>query len=57
MDSDGVCATTGVVSVIPVFIRVTGLSVESITRDNKVSNAIDRPVTGAVLMLLLLVYQ
>ena len=56
MDSDGVC-TTGVVSVIPVFIRVTGLSVESVTRDNKVSNAIDRPVTGAVLMLLLLVYQ
>jgi len=52
MDSDGVCATTGVVSV-----RVTGISVESITRDNKVSNAIDRPVTGAVLMLLLLVYQ
>ena len=56
MDINGVCAT-GVVSVIPVFIRVTGLSVESVTRDNKVSNAIDRPVTGAVLMLLLLVYQ
>ena len=57
MDSDGVCATTGVVSIIPVFIRGTGISVESITRDNKVSNAIDMPVPGAVLMLLLLVYQ
>ena len=58
MDSNGVCATTGVVSVIPVFICGTGLSVESITRDDKVStNAIDRPVPGAVLMLLLLVYQ
>jgi len=56
MDSDGVY-TTGVVSVIPVFIRVTDLSVESSTRDNKVYNAIEKPVTGAILMLLLLVYQ
>ena len=56
MDSAGVCAT-GVVSVIPVFIRVTGFSVESITRDNEVFNAIEKPVTGTILMLLLLVYQ